>query len=595
VSIHFSPQSTTLSETVQESELAHRWLQDYCRRERSVRSALLLLGTGQGPQPMLHWPHETPANSALVAAARAALKRNRALAITPPVSSSGSEPGRILSLPLVSGDKALGALAVSVLPGPPDSDETLLDDLAGHAAALAHRLDSPNSGHGPAAAVLQCQAFLLKPQPLAQAVGALASDLASRLGFDRVSVGLKRGADLDVIALSHGAQVGQQQDLVRAMSAAMLEAIDQSVSIAFPLPNHLPPRIVHAHSLLAGQGPGSVLTVPLVHAGQSIGALCCERTAPLAPDAVRGIEHLACVLAPIIDLKQRAEQPWHRHARRALHTYWADRTYRTRRLVWLAAGVAALALACWPTTYNVGAPARLEGAVQRVLVAPSDGYLQAVHVRPGEPVRAGQVLVELAQQDLLLQSQRWEAELRQHENTGAAALARADRAQYALAQARAAEAAAQLELARSQLARSRLTAPIDGMVIKGDLSQGLGAPVQRGDALLTLAPQNAFRVVVEVDEREVGAVALGQRGQLALAALPGDRLDFEVSRINPIATSHDGQNAFEVEARLDQPATGLRPGLQGVAKIQTETRTLGWIATHRVWDWIALKLWSWVG
>jgi multidrug resistance efflux pump len=83
---------------------------------------------------------------------------------------------------------------------------------------------------------------------------------------------------------------------------------------------------------------------------------------------------------------------------------------------------------------------------------------------PGDTVKAGQLLVELAQQDLQVENRKWEAELNQHQNSAAGALARGDRTQYALAQARASETAAQLELAREQLARTQLIAPIDGLV-----------------------------------------------------------------------------------------------------------------------------------
>jgi len=52
------------------------------------------------------------------------------------------------------------------------------------------------------------------------------------------------------------------------------------------------------------------------------------------------------------------------------------------------------------TDYRVSAPARLEGAVQRVLAAPADGYLKQTHVRPGDHVKEGQLVAELADEDL---------------------------------------------------------------------------------------------------------------------------------------------------------------------------------------------------
>jgi biotin carboxyl carrier protein len=577
----------TMSETASRSDVARRWLCGYCERGSGVRSAVVLLG--EGLEEAAHWPAAGTAHAPLVAAARAAVKRGRALALTPPVGQGAEgEPGRILSLPLAA---AQGALAVAVQAAAGEDDAPLLRELEGAAATLSGALQGgARRAEAGSALLLRLQALLLKPQPLEQAASALASELAGSLGFERVSLALAERGGLRLIGLSHSAQFAPRQGLIQALAAAMQEALDQAVSLLYPPPPQAAPRILQAHAALAAQGPGNLLSVPLLDAGAALGALCCERAAPLAAESVRAIEQLACVLAPLIALKRRAEQPWQARAREALRSRWPA---RPRRLIWLAGLAGALLLALLPLPYRIGAPARLEGAVQRVLAAPIEGYLHAAHVRPGDAVAAGQLLVELAQQDLLLQARKWEAELTQHENSAAAALARAERAQYALAQARAAEAAAQLELARAQLARTQLTAPIEGLVIKGDLTQSLGAPVQRGEVLLTIAPREAFRLIAEVDERDIGALAVGQRGQLALAALPGERLPFSVARLSPVATSRAGRNVFEVEAALAAAPAGLRPGLQGVAKIEAGSQPLGWIATHRLAQWVRMAIWTW--
>lgn len=580
-----------MNEPAAQSDLAQRWLRAYCERSSTVESAVLLLGAGPALQQAARWPATAATSAALLAAARSALKRGRALALTRPVSGgAGAEPGRILSLPLAGGG---GALAVAVQSGLGEADEALLRQLETAASTLASALQDASVPRTANATLLQLQALLLGAQPLEQATSALASTLATTFGFERVGLGLIDHSGLRVIALSHSAEVARRQTLIQALAAAMQEAIDQGVSIAYPLAPEVPPRIVQAHGALAAQGPGNILSVPLISAGSPIGALCLERNGALGAEPARTLEQLACVLAPLIELKQRAEQTWHARARDSLSAYWGGQSRRNRCLAWLAGLAAAAVLAALPVNHRIGAPARLEGAVQRVLAAPSDGFLHAAYVRPGDAVKAGQILAELAQQDLLLQVRKGEAELNQHENSAAAALARADRAQYALAQARAAEAAAQLELARAQLARTQLSAPIDGLVIKGDLSQSLGAPVQRGEVLLTLATREAFRLMIDVDERDIGAVRLGERGQLALSALPAERLAFTVTRISPVALSHEGANVFEVEAAFEHPPAGLRPGLQGVAKIEAGSRSLAWVVTHRVAEWLRMVLWKW--
>ncbi|MDD2667067.1 HlyD family efflux transporter periplasmic adaptor subunit [Zoogloea sp.] len=160
---------------------------------------------------------------------------------------------------------------------------------------------------------------------------------------------------------------------------------------------------------------------------------------------------------------------------------------------------AVMVLLAVPFEFRVGGNARVEGEIQRVLVAPADGFLKQALVRPGDLVKAGQLLAELAEQDLQLERSKWSSELAQHENAYSAAMARADRTQLVISQAKADEARAQLALVDGQIGRSHIVAPFDGVLIRGDLTQSLGAPVQRGDVLLTVAPRERFRVIVEVD------------------------------------------------------------------------------------------------
>jgi hypothetical protein len=113
--------------------------------------------------------------------------------------------------------------------------------------------------------------------------------------------------------------------------------------------------------------------------------------------------------------------------------------------------------------------------------------------------------------------------------------------------------------------------------------------------LITLAPEHDFRVIVEVDERDIGDLRLGQPGYLALSALPSQTFPVEVLRITPVATAGQGRNYFEVEAKLKGNSAELRPGLLGVGKLESGSRALLWIWTHRVFDWARLTLWSWIG
>jgi hypothetical protein len=109
---------------------------------------------------------------------------------------------------------------------------------------------------------------------------------------------------------------------------------------------------------------------------------------------------------------------------------------------------------------------------------------------------------------------------------------------------------------------------------------------------MVLAPNDSFRLILEVDESDLAAVHPGQRGELALAAQPERPLRFVTRRIVPVAATSEGRNFFEVEASLQDKLPELRPGLSGVAKVEAGSRSLGWLLSHRAIAWLRLAWWK---
>jgi hypothetical protein len=447
-----------------------------------------------------------------------------------------------------------------------------------------------------AACILQLQATILSHEKFTEAATAFACELASILHFDRVVIGFSNGRHVRIVAVSHIADFKADADLLNAVGNAMDEALEQGATIAFPAAPDERPRITLAHAEFLRRNGGTICTVPMVSRQNAVGAVSFIRSggATSGKTEIAHCEQVVSIAGPVLELKYDIDKPWRqrlwRGACRAL-TSLSEPGHVAAKSGAAAALIAAAALLILPVEYHVGAPARLEGSVQRALVAPADGFLRQVHVRPGDSVKTDQVLAELAEEDLQLDRRKWESEFAQYENAASAALARSDRTQFVINQAKADEAQSQLDLVNRQLVRARVVAPFDGVVIQGDLSQSFGAPVKRGEVLLTVAPAGEFRLVVEVDERDISDVHVGQSGALALGAFERS-LPFSVERVTPMATTRDGRNFFEVEGKLADTPSSLRPGLQGVAKIGVGDRVLGWVWTHRVTQWARMTLWS---
>jgi RND family efflux transporter MFP subunit len=446
---------------------------------------------------------------------------------------------------------------------------------------------------------LQLQAAVLSHARSAPAATAFATELAIAFGCTRVSVGFVQHDHARVRAVSHGGGGGLHGEAFDAIAAAMDEALEQGISVAVPFAGQAVSAIRLAHLALAQRQGGAVATVPLVHLQDSVGAVTLEwarRPAGFEP-LVAELEHLVSLIGPVLHLLHVRETPWLQRTWRELRSQAQRlRTPAGARLRLALGGTAVVlpALLLVPINHRVGGPARIEGEAQRTLVAPVDGYLKTVAVRPGDRVREGQVLIELAEQDLQLERRKWASEQSQQESAHATALTRSERAAMVMAMAKADEARARLAMIDAQLARSRIVAPFDGVVLQGDLSQGLGAPVARGEALMTVAPGERHRVVIEVDEREIGQVRIGQPGELALSSLPWEALAIRVQRVTPIARSVDGRNVFEVEAQVTASPEQVRAGLQGVAKIDVGRQSLAAAGWTRLGNALRLSAWRWL-
>jgi hypothetical protein len=380
----------------------------------------------------------------------------------------------------------------------------------------------------------------------------------------------------------------------------MDEALDQRSTLVFPPRDARMPRGTWAHAELARQfGAGAICTVPLLRSGTPCGAITLERRAdqPFDGETVSLLEAAAGFAGPALEVHRRDDRLIGTKLVESVRANLRDLASTRDVVVKLAAGaalVALLVLAFATGEYRVTADAVLEPAVKRASVAPFDGFVARAPTRAGDAVREGQVLASLDDRDLKLERLKWESEQAQQEKQYRQALAERDAPQAAIVAAALQEARAELRRIDDRLTRVDLLAPFDGVVVFGDLSQKLGAPVQKGEVMFEVAPLDAYRISVKVAERDVAAVSVAQEGTLVLSALPHESFRFRVEKLTPVSTTEEGRNYFRVEGRFEgDPPREIQPGTAGVAKIEAGTRSLVWIWTHQAIDWLRLRLWTW--
>jgi RND family efflux transporter MFP subunit len=588
------------------------WLPLQCRMLEGVRCAMVLMGPAdRGPfTPVAVWPDAKMNMSHLAGAAERSLKERRGLLLengSDPDSASGEpSPERFqIAYPIEIEGRIHGAVVMGVDESDKNAVQRIMRKLHWGAAwleVLVRRSEARKSEQASARlqSVLDLSASAVEYEEFHAAAMAFVTRLADKLSCDRVSIGFVSRGHSRVTSMSHSSQFGKQTNLVRDIGRAMDEAIDQQAVIVYPIPDDAVPTAVRAHESLERQhGSGAICTVPIEIEEKYQAALTLERPGdrPFAAEEVDLLQTTAALAGPTLFLK-RVEERW--LIRKAFDSLLRQLKrllgpgYIIRKLVAIAIAALVVFFSIYTVEYRVTAPTSLEGEVQRVVAAPFDGYLQASSVRPGDIVKAGEVLGVLDDRDLRLERVKWATEKEQYSKQYNQALAEHDRSQIRILRAKIGQAEAQIALLDEQLARTRIVAPFDGLIISGDLSQSLGSPVERGQVLFEVTPLDEYRVIAEVDERDIGQITLGLHSDLMLSSMPGEVFPFVVEKITPVSTAKEGRNYFRVEGKLEKTSDRLRPGMEGVGKIAIDRRKLIWVWTHEAVDWVRLQLWRWL-
>ncbi|MES2015490.1 MAG: efflux RND transporter periplasmic adaptor subunit [Pseudomonadota bacterium] len=600
------------------------WLAILCSQVEHVNGALLVLGPDAGGaySAAAVWPDPGRNMQYLGAAAERALTERRGFVenvlkerrrVAHRVSAErrraapardGGQKASLVAYPIEVAGRVHGAVILDIVHSPAPKLQHALRLVHWGSAWLVDRFRQQLLGEQHAASLRlviasEVIATALQEPRLGACALAVANELAGRLGCERVGLGLEKRSSIVLAAISHSAAFDARSDLVRLLVEAMDEVLDLDMAIIHPpQDNEAVGALAHA-ALSRARGEAAVLSVPLVNDGSVIGAMTFERSRerPFDSAELELCKTLGLLLGPVLELKLMAERGLRERTMSGVRE-GAALLFGPRhpgfKLGALVALAVVLVLCVADGDYRVTTKTVIEGAVQRAMVAPFQGYVAESLVRAGDNVKAGQPLARLEERELRLERTRWASEAEQAHRKYRQAAALQERAAMAVVAAQGDQAEAQLALVEERLARATLKAPFDGVVVTGDLSQLLGSPVEQGKVLFEVAPLDAYRVVLNVDERDIAQVRRGQRGELALSGMPSERLAFTVRQVTPVSTPQDGRNYFRVEAQLDQASVRLRPGMEGIGKVDGGQRKLIWIWTHNLVDWLRLWTWKWL-
>jgi hypothetical protein len=427
---------------------------------------------------------------------------------------------------------------------------------------------------------------------------ALCNESATQWHCNRVSLGFLQGRYVRVEAMSHTDKFSRQTKLLQAIETTMEECLDQDVEVIHPAPEDAAYVSRAAAQLAADHGPAAVLSLPIRQNGEVAAVVTLERTPERPFTSLEEIEalRLVCDLCAPRLVELHGNDQWV-GARTAAAARKSLGVLLGPTHTWIKACAALVFLVAVLVTflkgdYRIEAPFVFEAATRQVVVAPFDTFIKSISAVTGDEVHAGKtILGVLDTSELRLKLAALKAEQLGYQKQTAASMRDRKTAEAQMAHAQSDKLAATIRLLEQNIGQATLVAPIAGRVVSEDLKKQIGAPVEKGDILFEIARIESLRAELYIPEDLIAGVRVGQKGELASVGHPDQRIRFVVERINPIADVVDDRNVFTVRVRLLETRAWMRPGMEGIAKISAGKRRYVWIWSHRLTNWLRMKLW----
>lgn len=246
-------------------------------------------------------------------------------------------------------------------------------------------------------------------------------------------------------------------------------------------------------------------------------------------------------------------------------------------------------------TTTVEAKGQLKPISSSVVSPSVDGTVDSINVQAGQSVNEGDVLMTIKNDELdrnVAEAQRAVAAAQATPTTdvdGASAAsgvsdASADTNAVSAAQRSLASAQANLDQANAKAASRTVTAPSSGSIV--ELNAKVGATVTGGMIMgesdtsggkqcMQVADLSKMKVTVQVGEKDIAKIAVGQSANVTYPAFPDIVSQGTVTAIASAANSDaanggGGSVTFNVDILIEAPDARLKPGMTAEVSVVTE-------------------------
>lgn len=212
------------------------------------------------------------------------------------------------------------------------------------------------------------------------------------------------------------------------------------------------------------------------------------------------------------------------------------------------------------------------------------GRIKAVHVEPGDVVKAGELLVEIDDTDILTELDSAKTEI----DGATLSVTKSERnferakdlfdgklisqeafdnlgSELDIARNTLTKAEKKMQLVHDKLSKTKVLAPTEGTVLTVPVVEGqvaiAAASVNSGTPLMSIANLSKLMVETHVNQVDVSKLAIRQEVKLLAEALKDEEMLAEIIFIAPVATIRNGIKGFTVRAAIQQVTARMRPGM----------------------------------
>ncbi len=428
----------------------------------------------------------------------------------------------------------------------------------------------------------------------------MAAQIKNRYGLDQISIGFVCGQRVRLVAVCGLDEVRASNPGIKLIQSAMEECLDRESQV-----------ICHGNLVMEGGdteddyrlhlqwskrvGGESVASFPLEFEDETVAIISVRHSSPgvLSPESISQLAKDMAVYGPLVPLANLASRSVAAHSADSIRKTLLRVFGRGWRSI-IAAGLTVL-VGSWlflgQVPYQVSVRGRVTAAEWLTVPCARGGNLERVHVKPGDRVKAGQLLAEFDSRDQVLLRADLVAQMATVTALRDKALGGHDPTQMRVLTAQLGSLKAEFTIVERQIQRSNIVAPKAGTIIEGDLRSRVGTQIGLGEDLFQIAIDGSVRVMLDIPENRLLDSQEMTGAWFAPVARPDLPVELLGLSISPVSSFREGKNVFSAETVLGSKGHGLLLGMEGIANLEIGHRPPWWVLTHRVHDWLCLNFW----